>query len=107
MTFDLTLTRTYNSLNYETTNVGKGFSFSYDMKIITDPHEPNNKCVVLPSGSMWTFEESGGVFTALVQSGVSSCIQLASRNFKMQGSDDARTRSTKGGADAAVWNLCR
>ena len=30
---DLTFTRTYNSLDYKISNVGKGFTFSYDMKM--------------------------------------------------------------------------
>lgn len=64
---DLTFTRTYNSLNYEVSNVGKGFSFSYDMKVIT---ENGNKCVILPNGSRWNFAESNGVFTALDSRGV-------------------------------------
>ena len=50
---DLTFTRTYNSLNYETTSVGRGFSFSYDMRVVTDPGDPSIRQVVLPNGSIW------------------------------------------------------
>jgi len=64
---DITFSRTYNSLNYETSVVGKSFSFSYDVKIIT---EGNNKNVILPNGSRWAFEENNDTFTALDSRGI-------------------------------------
>ena len=64
---DLTFTRTYNSLNNEAGIVGRGFSFSYDMKVI---HENNTAYVMLPNGSVWSFSENNNIFTALDSRGV-------------------------------------
>jgi YD repeat-containing protein len=64
---DLMFTRTYNSLNSEASNVGKGFTFSYNMRIVADS---GKTYVMLPNGSVWTFEESGGSYTALDSRGV-------------------------------------
>jgi RHS repeat-associated protein len=58
---DLTFTRTYNSLNSNVSNVGRGFSFSYDMNIVIDG---NMRYVMLPNGSVWTFEGNGSTFIA-------------------------------------------
>ena len=59
---DLTFTRTYNSLDYKISNVGKGFTFSYDMKM---EFLKDTISIIMPNGSRSNFKLENGVYTAL------------------------------------------
>ena len=59
---DLTFTRTYNSLDYKISNVGKGFTFSYDMKM---EFLKDTISIVMPNGSRSNFKLENGEYTAL------------------------------------------
>ena len=64
---DLTFTRTYNSLDYKVSNVGKGFTFSYDMKM---EFQGNIVSIIMPNGSRSSFKLENGVYTALDSRGM-------------------------------------
>ena len=59
---DLTFTRTYNSQDYKVSNVGKGFTFSYDMKM---EFLRDTISIIMPNGSRSNFKFENGVYTAL------------------------------------------
>lgn len=59
---DLTFTRTYNSLDYKISNVGKGFTFSYDMKM---EFLKDTISIIMPNGSRSNFKLENGEYTAL------------------------------------------
>ena len=64
---DLTFTRTYNSLDYKISNVGKGFTFSYDMKM---EFLKDTISIIMPNGSRSNFKLENGVYTALDSRGM-------------------------------------
>ena len=64
---DLTFTRTYNSQNYNVSNVGKGFTFSYDMKLKI---QGDNICIIMPNGARSNFRLENGEYTALDSRGI-------------------------------------
>ena len=66
---DLAFTRTYNSLDYKVSNVGKGFSFSYNMKM---EFQNDTISIIMPNGSMSNFKLENGVYTALDSRGILS-----------------------------------
>ena len=66
------LARTYNSLDSVGSSVvGKGFTFSHNMKITTAEYDSSIKTVILPTGMRWAFRDTGkGSFKALDSRGV-------------------------------------
>ncbi len=64
---DLTFTRTYNSLDYKISNVGKGFTFSYDMKM---EFLKDTISIIMPNGSRSNFKLENGEYTALDSRGI-------------------------------------
>lgn len=64
---NISISRTYNSLKYDNQSViGNGFTLNYAMRVITTQ---NGAKVLMPNGSIWSFNLSGTNYVAMGNNG--------------------------------------